>query len=125
MRAQPAPNLLGHLRRRRRLVVLAQRVPKPMVQVIDRLAEVPFSSSWLQHGDALQPVPNPVGQVLRDLACHQLSFEYCEQADQRRQVASATASRCQGVRCVCAHAGSLRLRIASARSAAEEGVVHH
>jgi len=41
-----------------------QRVPKPMVQVIDRLAEVPVSSSWRQHVDVLQPVPNPVGQML-------------------------------------------------------------
>jgi hypothetical protein len=48
-------------------------------------------------------VPNPVGQMRRDLTHHEFSFDHGKQPDQRRQVPSATTARGQDVWCRCAH----------------------
>jgi hypothetical protein len=58
-------------------------------------------------------VPNPVGQMRRDLTHHEFSFDHGKQPDQRRQVPSATTARGQDVWCLCAHAGSLQVRLAA------------
>jgi hypothetical protein len=74
---------LGHRQRRRRLLVFTQRISKAMIQIMDRLTQTSFGPARLKEHDALQPVPNAVGQMIRDLTRHELSFDHCEQADQR------------------------------------------
>jgi hypothetical protein len=75
-----------------------------MVEVIDRLTQVLLRTVWFKKRLALKSLSNSVGQMRRNLARHDLSFDHGKQSDERSYDPYATEPWSQVVRCVCVQA---------------------
>jgi hypothetical protein len=72
------------------LVVLAEGIPEPVVQVADRLTKVSLGRVWLKQAQSCQPMSESVGQVRSDLTRCEFPFNHREQSDYRGQITLVT-----------------------------------
>ena len=91
-RSDPTPDLLRHCYRLRRVVVLAEGIPQPVIEIRNGLTQVPLGPTGPKESCSFQPVSDTPGQVLRNAASHEFALEQRKESNQRRHVRNVTAS---------------------------------